>query len=402
MPRKVSAGLGLALVLLASSQHACSTAPDGHTPEPISITKWTNKTELFVEFPPLMVGKATSFAAHLTDLATFHPVSGEVLMTMLHGQYGKTLTARAAEATSPGIYHPVLTPTEAGTYRLVFQRSHPETQAVLDTIDAGKVQVVELEDDLPSLETAPAEEGITFLKEQQWHLDFATEQVMPRDLLVTLQLRAEVKPAAGGEVRITAPIAGRVLAVEKSMPAPGQLVEPGEPLALILPLPSKSQAELEYVVSATRAELDAAEHELARVQDLYADRIVPKRRLEQAQKNTAVLKARLSATRAQLSLLDVNPAQVTKATLPGLQRFGDVNRRFDDVNSRFNDVNQRFDDVNRRFDDVNSRLSDIMTLLQLIVSALVVLVLATAGAGFVMWRKILVVDAAVQTKIGLD
>jgi hypothetical protein len=43
-----------------------------------------------------------------------------------------------------------------------------------------------------------------------------------------------------------------------------------------------------------------------------------------------------------------------------------------------------------------------MTLLQIIISALVALVLAIAGAGFVMWRKILAVDAAVQIKIGLD
>lgn len=91
------------------------------------------------------------------------------------------------------------------------------------------------------------------------------------------------------------------------------------------------------------------------------------------------------------------------------QRFDDVNRRFDgvnqrfeDVNRRFDDVNQRFEDVNRRFDDVNNRFNDVMTLLQIIVSTLVALVLAVAGAGFVMWRKILAVDATVQTKIGLD
>lgn len=83
-----------------------------------------------------------------------------------------------------------------------------------------------------------------------------------------------------------------------------------------------------------------------------------------------------------------------------------VNNRIDDLraemNQRFDDVNRRFDDVNRRFDDVNNRFNDVMTLLQIIVSTLVALVLAIAGAGFIMWRKILAVDAAVQTKIGLD
>lgn len=89
------------------------------------------------------------------------------------------------------------------------------------------------------------------------------------------------------------------------------------------------------------------------------------------------------------------------------QRLEDVNtslnKRIDDMNTS---VNKRIDDLraemNRRFDDVNSRFNDVMTLLQIIVSTLVALVLAIAGAGLVMWRKILAVDAAVQTKIGLD
>ncbi len=83
-----------------------------------------------------------------------------------------------------------------------------------------------------------------------------------------------------------------------------------------------------------------------------------------------------------------------------------LNKRIDDLraemNQRFDNVNKRFDDVNNRFADVNNRFNDVMTLLQIIVSTLVALVLAIAGAGFVMWRKILAVDAAVQTKIGLD
>jgi ABC-type multidrug transport system fused ATPase/permease subunit len=84
------------------------------------------------------------------------------------------------------------------------------------------------------------------------------------------------------------------------------------------------------------------------------------------------------------------------------QRFEGVNQRFEGVNQRFDDVNRRFDDVNRRFDDMNDRFNDIMTFLQIIVSVLVALVLAIAGAGFVMWRKILQVESSVQIKLGLD
>ncbi len=80
------------------------------------------------------------------------------------------------------------------------------------------------------------------------------------------------------------------------------------------------------------------------------------------------------------------------------KRIDDVNaslsRRIDDVNTS---MNKRIADLraemNRRFDDVNSRFNDVMTLLQIIVSTLVALMLAIAGAGFVMWRKILNVSS---------
>jgi uncharacterized protein (UPF0335 family) len=71
-------------------------------------------------------------------------------------------------------------------------------------------------------------------------------------------------------------------------------------------------------------------------------------------------------------------------------------QRLEDVNTS---LNKRIDDLRA---EMNQRFDDIMTLLQIIISALVALVLAIAGAGFVMWRKILAVDATVQTKIGLD
>ena len=313
MMRNYSVGFG-ALMLLASCQLGDAGLPQAqkdHTLEPLSITKWTTKTELFVEFAPLVVGKATPFAVHLTDLHTFQAVSKDVVITTLKGRDGQHISVHSETPTSPGIYRPVLTPNEPGTYRLLFTRSHPDNQTGLDTIEAGEVEVVATLNDLSSPEEEPEEDGITFLKEQQWQIAFATQEVGAQQLRATLHLHAEVTPTAGGEVHVTAPVSGRAVAVEKGVPTPGQRVEPGEPLAFLLPLPTKSRTDLTYTVNATRSELSAAEQELARVQDLYADRIVPKRRLEGAQKNVAVLKSRLSAARTELSLLDANPTKAT-------------------------------------------------------------------------------------------
>ena len=37
-------------------------------PEALSVTRWTEKTELFAEYPPLAVGSTSRFAIHLTRL----------------------------------------------------------------------------------------------------------------------------------------------------------------------------------------------------------------------------------------------------------------------------------------------------------------------------------------------
>ena len=82
-----------------------------------------------------------------------------------------------------------------------------------------------------------------------------------------------------------------------------------------------NRTELKSGVKTAHAELAAAEQELTRVQDLYQDRIVPKRRVEQTQKDVAVLQARLAATRSQLALLDTAQALDGKALSPSLERF---------------------------------------------------------------------------------
>ena len=37
----------------------------------LDVTSWTDKTELFMEHPPLVAGQTVRFAVHLTRLADF-------------------------------------------------------------------------------------------------------------------------------------------------------------------------------------------------------------------------------------------------------------------------------------------------------------------------------------------
>ncbi len=77
---------------------------------------------------------------------------------------------------------------------------------------------------------------------------------------------------------------------------------------MILPTPSKNRVELDAELRSAKSELEAAEKELERVQELYKDKIVARRRLEQSERDVAVQRARLDAARAQLGLLDPSQA----------------------------------------------------------------------------------------------
>jgi membrane fusion protein, heavy metal efflux system len=285
---------------------ACQHSHDEKAPadETVSITKWTEKTELFVEFAPLLAGKETPFAAHLTDLETFEPIAQGTLRVSFTPAQGKEIIAEVKSPTAAGIYRPVAKIDQPGSYRLAFYRYRPGSAEIYDTIDAGEVKVLGKPEAPAQTAESPQPKKITFLKEQQWRMDFATEPVRERELSPVLKISAEVKPAAAGQVQITAPIAGRILLAGRGALVPGQKIKQGEVLAVISPLPKQSKVELAAEFGSAKAELEAAERELERVQDLYKDKIVARRRLEQTERDVAVQKSRLNAVRSQLGLLD--------------------------------------------------------------------------------------------------
>ena len=310
----------LGLVVLLVTSGCDHHHEEKKEPEPISITRWTDKTELFAEFAPLLVGKETPFAAHLTDLDTFKPVSEGTLKVSFAPPQGKEIVFEAATPTVPGIYRPIAKIDQPGSYRLAFHRYRPGSTVIYDTIDAGKVKVQEKPEPARQADEKSQAKGVTFLKEQQWRMDFATVPVGERELSALLKMTAEVKPAAAGQVQIVAPIAGRIVTAARGAPAPGQKVKQGEELAVILPTPGKNRVELDADLRAVQSELEAAEKELERVQELYKDKIVARRRLEQSERDVAVHRARLDATRAQLGLFDPNQPS-GKSAAPQAVRF---------------------------------------------------------------------------------
>ena len=59
-------------LLLTTTMSACATR-EAATAEPptLSVTNWTDQTELFMEYPPLVAGHSARFAMHVTTLHDF-------------------------------------------------------------------------------------------------------------------------------------------------------------------------------------------------------------------------------------------------------------------------------------------------------------------------------------------
>ena len=83
-------------------------------PLTIAVTQWSERTEIFMEYPPLVAGETARFAVHLTDLATFQPVrSGRVVVTL----DGTPRQEFGTEGPSiPGIFGVDVVPSRSGVY----------------------------------------------------------------------------------------------------------------------------------------------------------------------------------------------------------------------------------------------------------------------------------------------
>ena len=161
-------------------EHAHSHGDDAHAhssdePEALSFTIWTKKSELFVEFPPLVVGEESRFAAHFSDMETFKAIEKGNAKVFLLENNREIIADNADAPASAGIFRLGLTPTKAGTFDLGFMLNTPK---IKDTIFIKNVAVYPDQEEAKKA-NPPQPEGdeISYLKEQAWKVDFAIEQI---------------------------------------------------------------------------------------------------------------------------------------------------------------------------------------------------------------------------------
>ena len=80
------------------------TVAEEEGPEPVVVTLWSDRTELFVEFPPLRPGETSRFAVHLTDLKSFEPLREGSVDVRLDYPGGESRRFVADTPSRPGIF----------------------------------------------------------------------------------------------------------------------------------------------------------------------------------------------------------------------------------------------------------------------------------------------------------
>ena len=255
--------------------------------ESLAFTMYTEKTELFLEFKPLIVGAESRFAAHFTALGdVFKAIDeGTITLTLIGKADSQAIVSDKPEV--PGIFRLRMKPEKAGIYKLVFDIKTP---AFTDKITLENVEV--FPNEKTALEKQPATEAggsdITYLKEQAWKVEFANAPAKVQPFSEVVKTSGQILASPGDEAVLTAQISGIVSFSGKNMVA-GTTIGAGAKLFTV-----KSNevvaSNLGAAVQQAENNLVAAKKNFERASELVKDKIISekefleaKRQLENAQ-----------------------------------------------------------------------------------------------------------------------
>lgn len=328
-PTMLTASL-VALSLLLTACGDKSAAKDGHgtgTPataaaqahdEPEKLTHFIDRSELFLEFPPLIVGQTATFAAHLTRLADFKPFVQGKLTVVLAGGNAPEERFFADAPSTPGIFKPAVMPKTPGKRELTVI---VESDLGTLTHELGPVTVYA---DANAAKAARGdrgrdEQGIAFSKEQQWKVDFATAEAVTGLARAAISATGTIRAPAGGEAQLVAPTAG-VLRAASGFPRIGQMVRKGQTLAILGPRlgGDSDQASLDAVAGKAQVALDQARRERERMEALFKEEAVAEKRVLDARANERIAQSELQAATARAQQLGGAGGIALKAPIDGI------------------------------------------------------------------------------------
>src|SRR5947208_2032442 len=128
----VSAGLAIGC-------RRAGAAAEKSEPPMLNVTHWTEKTELYMEYPPLVTGQSARFAVHLTKLGDFQALNaGRPRVEFTPERGGAPTVFPGSDPLRPGAFRVEGTPPAAGQYTCVL---FVEAPGLSDRHDLGRVTV---------------------------------------------------------------------------------------------------------------------------------------------------------------------------------------------------------------------------------------------------------------------
>lgn len=270
---------------------------DVATLESLTFTEYTDDTELFVEFQPLIEGKESRFAAHFTSLGEEFTAIGEGRVTLSLVSEADSQSVTANQPVVPGIFRFRMVPERSGTVDLVFRVVTP---TYTDTITLRDLRVFANEAEAwrqyPPTEESTGD-AITYLKEQAWKVKFANAPARVQPFKEVIKTSGQLLPAPGDQATLTAEIAG-IVTFAKTGYVPGSAVRSGTTLFNVA---SNRVVRNDLGADLVRAEneLASAEQNYRRAEELVADQIISQQEylateLQLANARTAVERASVS------------------------------------------------------------------------------------------------------------
>ena len=294
-------------MLAGGCGRGAAPAAQGQAEAPtLDVTSWTDQTELYMEYPPLVAGQTVRFAVHLTKLADFSALGmGRPSIELTSESGGSAVTLPGSEPLRPGAFRVEGALPAAGRYRWALLVNAP---GLTDRHDLGVTTVFA---DEPSAvadarkrpEKDPA--AIAYLKEQQWTNPYASAPVREGEVRTAIRVPAAIEPITGGEAIVSAPADGRY--ASERLASVGDRVTAGQALGRLEPRlaeGTEDRASLAAGVAEAQVSLDAARADLTRAERLLEERAVPGRRVEDARRTVAIAEARLNAAQARLAQRD--------------------------------------------------------------------------------------------------
>ncbi len=194
-----------------------------HEEENIQTTLFSDSTEYFIEYNPLVKGEESEFLVHLTKTKNYKPyTSGEVSIEVGNEKVTTKNILR------PGIFKLVLLPKKSGSFTIRYSIKIKSYEEVV----TDSVTVYSNHEEAHKYEVAEIPSVIGYTKEQVWKNKFMVKSIFPAPFESVISASGEMLAMPGEKQNVAAKSTGILLFASKKM-VQGSIVKQGELLFTI-------------------------------------------------------------------------------------------------------------------------------------------------------------------------